>query len=68
MFLHSHGVLSLRSAVRGSAGREGDPAVPDGGMEQADCPRYGLPPQSEDYPQRSQVTKVSPLSGSCKKI
>ena len=56
VLLYHHGVLSVRSAVRDPARRQGDPAHAAAGLGQADHQRHELPALTQDHTSRPQIT------------
>ena len=59
MLLYHHGVLPVRSAVRGTEGRYTITTCTSGGVGQADRRRYAVSAHAQTHPQRSQISKVS---------
>ncbi len=58
LLLHNYGVLSVRSAVRDTAGRKGAAANPAGGLGQTDCSWHALSAFPKNHTPRPQISKV----------
>lgn len=56
VLLYYNGVLSVRPAVRGPQGREGDPSLPLPRLGQANHLRHELPTLAQNYTQGPQIT------------